>query len=410
MSEPEINSSVKENALTRIKRVISSGITSRDEIAAQTKLNAKHVRKIIRKNNLLPRKRDQTIGKLRELYDRGLTLQQAAREMSTAPANIRARVQAYDLNLPFLSPQLPATDENVQVALTNADPDERGLVRAILQGNSLPKIGKHFDFTSEYARQYIKDHQLRLLWQKARTSAKQHTEAKELHHARENFLPLLEKRFQQQLNSPDFSWSEKKSAEYIHDRSWISCDALSPQRIFKVYHSYEKAKSKGNKISFKSIGREAAVSPPVAWSLLKKAGCVSLNWTVVQRHSISAEKKAKIREASLLEISLKDLEYFSGLSSICFIRYGTKRKPHTTYIKSFGSSPPRLTYRLASQIYEAEDLGFTPPQIQELFGITEAHVNYVSANRMEIQRPIMKALQIFHPEREITKPYFSKDP
>jgi DNA-binding CsgD family transcriptional regulator len=413
MGEPEMQPHFKESTLVRIQKLIASGIKSRKEIITQTRLSARYVWRLIRENNLLPSRRDQTIEKLRELYNRGLTLQQAAKEMDTAPANVRSHVRVYDLDMQFSSPQLPATDENAQTALANTNPEERELVKKILQGYSIYQIGKRFDFTYEWARQYIKDHQLYLLWQKARTRAKQrtsekqHSEEKECTHARENFLSLLEARVQQHC-SLELSWPEKKCVEHIYKRKRIQRNNIPSQKILKVYQSYEKAKNEGKKISFESIGKEAGVSSLVAWRLIKKAGCKSLHWTYVRRHGISQEEKAQIREASLLQMPLQDLQYFSGFSSTCFIKYGIKREHDTAIRKRFGSDGPRLTYRLASQMYEAQDLDFTLQQIQKLFSIAEAYVNYAFFHKREIQELIIRALQIFHPEGKITKPYLSK--
>ena len=54
----------------------------------------------------------------------------------------------------------------------------------------------------------------------------------------------------------------------------------------------------------------------------------------------------------------------------------------------FSIKERRLTYRLASQIYKAQDAEFNNDEIQELFEVSGRLVDYAMNNRKDIQRQV----------------------
>ncbi|MEK6940231.1 MAG: hypothetical protein AABX31_05895, partial [Nanoarchaeota archaeon] len=88
--------------------------------------------------------------------------------------------------------------------------------------------------------------------------------------------------------------------------------------------------------------------------------------------------------------------------------FGAKGKrigiPKTIRRFGFGKGTS-LTYRLASQIYEAADLGFNSTEVTELLDTTPRVVEYALTERKTLESKIINALQVLYPEENIYKPY-----
>lgn len=77
---------------------------------------------------------------------------------------------------------------------------------------------------------------------------------------------------------------------------------------------------------------------------------------------------------------------------------------------SFGFGTRRkLTYRLASEMYEAQDLGFTKEETMQLFDAPETIVDYALEHRIRIGTEIMLALRELYKTSQITKPYLTEE-
>ena len=101
------------------------------------------------------------------------------------------------------------------------------------------------------------------------------------------------------------------------------------------------------------------------------------------------------------------------------ISYFLKMKPHgaDSYYKSIklDSSRPKvkrffaiakkLTYKLVSQIYEAEALGFSKEETIKLLDVNERLYNYALENKQSIEIVIINSLKVLYPEQEIQHPF-----
>ncbi|MEK6928743.1 MAG: hypothetical protein AABW65_02185 [Nanoarchaeota archaeon] len=395
-----------KTSLELINEVIARGITFRKEIAQCSGLNPTHVNSIIKKYNLLPKKRMQTISTLKALHAEGLTLQQAANKLNRLPMSLRTIIRNYHLQ-DFLSEQLSPTRENMRIARHREDKEHRELYKMIRRGASLTQIGASFGFTREWARQFINDASLHHIWRKSRKSYEQHTEAKELARNRNKIFSLFQTHILKQLNSENISWPEKKTVEYILNYKYNKGINTSPERIKVLFKAYHEAQQKGERLSFEKLGKKAGISAPSAQRLLEKIGCLSIykKLEYKPRKHLTPEQINRMQEASRLPMVLEDLAYFSGRSAYPFLVYGKKREQHLNSINWFSYNKLRLTYRIASQIYEAEDAGFSQQEMQELFEVPHHHVAHALEHRSKIAPIIMKALRLLHPEKHYTKPY-----
>ena len=126
------------------------------------------------------------------------------------------------------------------------------------------------------------------------------------------------------------------------------------------------------------------------------------------RHPTPQNKKEALKRAIDLEMSAGDIGHFVGVERYVaqqnMKRYGRKPCVRHRPIKYFGLSQ-FVNYTLASQVYEAKDLGFTREEIVELLNLDGGVVDYALRNRRKIGRKIKDALKILYPERKSNKPY-----
>lgn len=64
-----------------------------------------------------------------------------------------------------------------------------------------------------------------------------------------------------------------------------------------------------------------------------------------------------------------------------------------------------MTYRLASEIFEAQDLGFNDDEVKDLVGCSDRIYGYVSENKYEIGWDIVKFLKVMYPGQNVTRPW-----
>ena len=66
-----------------------------------------------------------------------------------------------------------------------------------------------------------------------------------------------------------------------------------------------------------------------------------------------------------------------------------------------------VTYRLASQIYEAYDVGFTIGESVELLDSSERKVRWALEYRDKVEPVLVRTLQKMFRDKEITTPYLT---
>ncbi len=397
--------------LQQIQEAIARGVVSRQAITKDTGATYKIVCQIISDYKLLPKKRDQTILKIKAAHALGLTLQQAARELKIPPLSLQSTAKNYGLP-EFVSVQEAPTRENARIARHRENPNYSEFYKMVRQGQSIVQIGNRLNCTRQRVEQIIKEEGLYNIWRKSREHYRQHAyvqehgKEREIFEKREEFYGVLMQRLHEQLSSKKCEWAEKKTVEYILHRQSRGERNVRPHKLYVVYQGYDKARQQGKTRSFVSLGKRVGLRGPEVGRILKAGNCSSLNWSVVYRPRLSRKDKKAIKEACTLNMPLRDLVYFSERSKIVFTSYGLKQKPVPS-LKQFFIHEPRLTYALASQIYEAHDLRFSKSEIRELLEIPLKHISYALKHRTEIVPIIMAALHTLHPKERYERPYLS---
>ena len=123
------------------------------------------------------------------------------------------------------------------------------------------------------------------------------------------------------------------------------------------------------------------------------------------------EKDSAVTRGIKTCFSNTDIAYFLGLpeyiSTMRFTAKGISRESSGFNVR-LGRGKKVLTYRLASQIYEAVDAKFKYSEILELFNIHEEILDYSLTNMDEIKDEIINGLKILCNDKNVSKPYVTK--
>jgi predicted transcriptional regulator len=178
---------------------------------------------------------------------------------------------------------------------------------------------------------------------------------------------------------------------------------LNLDKLYKLFSRYNKAQKKGKRLSLKELCAEAELDPANAGKILKAAGLAPM-YGSRERYLIPEDKKQAMKRVAKSSISAPDIAYFLDLPGYSVCQYRIRNdKQHK--IKDFPRIDARkISYRIASQVYEAEYLGFSDEETAQLLEVSQGYVNYVLKDK-ELKEDIKEFLQKLYPDKRITKPY-----
>ena len=280
--------------------------------------------------------------------------------------------------------------------------------KLIKQGLTLQGIAEKEGLTRERIRQYINERGLYEVWRKAREAEKDKPrQEKELRkNTIREILGLIEHSVVDRLVEED-RWAAGKSLEYLRSIKKKQSKNYNISELFTIFKRYDEARKNGYKLSLEGLGRGVRnMYSSEVGRVLKRVGLEALYGA---RVTIISENKERTKRSISIPIPLIDIAYFLGVNYNSFLQYlsrwnlNDKRPVANELIKGVCKHP--LSYRLASQIYQAMDLGFNSQEIVELFDAKKKTVDYALAFREEVGPIIVNALQTLYPERKISKPY-----
>ncbi len=216
------------------------------------------------------------------------------------------------------------------------------------------------------------------------------------------FLGML--RQQEKVRAKQEGWAWEQVVKYNHLRSRRSDQNLSHQKLVALFEAYERMKAQGQKISETVLAKQSNMSQPGVALILKTLGLLP----TLRRITPEWKKKAIVDNYALMDPA--DLGYFLDVSRV--VVYQTWKMWYQTLPSSYASELPRVSFgprlfwRHASQVYEADDLRcFTDKDISELIERSLETVLYLRQRRRTIQPPIKAALQTLFPQETIHQPY-----
>lgn len=208
-------------------------------------------------------------------------------------------------------------------------------------------------------------------------------------------------------------WAYEKAVEYHLSRKQISttgpAKAVPLASLITLFETYEEAQKNNQRMSLQDFQNETGINWNTINIIFRKTQ-VEPMYGANPHNLLSSENKERVKKAITLDLSISDLAYFSGIPymqiySLCL----PKRQKKSSLFCVGGTKEQRhLTYRLASQIYEAHDLDFEENDITNLFNTHIKITTYALEQRAIIEPKIIHALQTIYPEHNIDKPYLQK--
>lgn len=291
-------------------------------------------------------------------------------------------------SLPF-----PETHQEISIYPRRLEYD-----KMIAEGATLQEIGEKNDVTKECVRQYIMrsgqyEHYREL--RKLKTLKVR----EEPYHRLSGLVKLI-----LQEKAEIEPWAVKKAVNYFLRVKHESKNS-SFEKILEVFKVYEEAKNKGEKQGLWKLGKRVGLAGTTYWRILKLGGVEPMYGSIENRVPKNYRMKACLRgvKTHLLDY---DIAYFLGLPKhLPSLRYRQKgiSKEQGGLFRDLEKY--KITYRLASQIYEARNAGFKRNEIAELCNLNQKIVDYVIEDRRELEKKIVNELRILFNDKKVKRPY-----
>lgn len=288
------------------------------------------------------------------------------------------------------------------------------------KGLALEKIGEEVNLSRERVRQYIKSSWQYKTWIEKRkeiTLSGKFSNKKELKELQGVFLSYVRGRTEELAEQEGFAAG--KAVEYLHSYRNFHDKNYSFTFLYNLFKKYGKAKSGGVRLSLEEIGIEFGMHATRIGKIFSRISLEPMYGNCKMKVKKRDEKREAVKRGFSLEFSGRDIAYFLGLPErLPTGRYNSigKRPKAQNYIAHIGISkgkyPLLLTYKLASQIYEAKDCNFNVEEIAELVKKDEVIVWYALDFRKEIEPKIIKGLRVLYKDpkgRFVKKPYLTKE-
>lgn len=378
-----------------IRRAIGNGALLSEEICSAVGVSRHYLIFLCKAHGIkLSRRTEVCKERFRKLAEKGLTIEEIAIKEGYAASTVRR----YD--------KIPKMKRAKRGVKRYKDRD-----RLISEGLAITKIARKCRITGEAVRQYIAISGQYADWKRAREQIKTQVKTQEVERKRligQIVTSVLEKKLK--TSSTEEPIFHRKAVEY---KSLIkqnrSCyDGLRLNKLILLFRVYYGAIEQGKKLSLKELGKKTGIYHLSVWKILKRVGLEPLHGAK-PKTTMPEEQKNLVKRVlrSKVNMSDRDLGHFLDLIpyKIRCIReeYFTEQRPKGRWLRyGWGRT---TTYHTASQVYEAQDLGFTRDEIAELLDIEPEAIDFVNEKRVEIEPKIIKLLQIIEPKKQIKKPY-----
>ena len=270
----------------------------------------------------------------------------------------------------------------------------------VKQGRTQREIGEAMGgVLSEVARQYLHATGQYGIWAEAKRKLKHSKESEQhqLQAIRGGLVSLLRNRVYQVAQSE--GWAAQKALEHVFTVN----TPLQFTQIKDFFERYRDASSAGSKVSLAALVKDAGISNMTASRILRKEG---LRPTYTNNNRLTDAEVAAIKRSERVPLSDPDVAYFVGVNEKTVIKRRSSRLNYFNYIKSSEFGHGRgCSFAAASQIYEAQDAGFTNEEIPQLLDFSLANVDNAIKQREWTEPEIVHALRKIYDNIDINKPY-----
>lgn len=414
MSEKKEAPNYLKRASRLIRGAIGAGATSVEEIADITGYSKSTVPSYAKLCGIkLPGvrsvdtrlSREVRIDAIRKAINEGAkSAQEIAEKVGLAPVTVYLYARESDVELPT---------RNVSKI------DGLRVVELIKHGEtSFARIAKLMDVTPAAISGHMrhkKRRELYNLWKRnIRKAKEQKSEDRlRLQHTRARLISVLESRMLQLAD--EGGWACEKALSYTHSRGdYYSKGHIPFETLLRFFHRYYCALEQDRSVSMLKLTDGLDMSHISASRILKKMGLRSLCQNITKKRVLlTKEQKEAIKRGIDLDMSSVDMGYFLCIPgytvSQTFSRLGKKAVGHRSGIKPLGAGGRIVTYRLASQVYEAHDEEFTMGETCEFLGINANMYNYILDHREDLEEKIVGALRVLYADETIDQPYWTPD-
>ncbi len=279
--------------------------------------------------------------------------------------------------------------------------------RLIEEGWVLQDIGDEVGLTYPAIQQYIAASGQHELWERAK-ERKQSTQEKDALSRRmhlEQLDVLLRGRLRSQAKTE--GWAYEKAVDYFNARKIReSSRSISLFVLVDALKRYESAQELGERRSLENLAEGLPLTYAHFGRVLNQLGLKPLSGDRSKKKKEEyKDKPSAILRASELDISSGDMAYFLDVSP-AFVDHHREDNcinPYRGFLGVVGRQ--WITYRLASQIYEAKDAGFTPDEIPELLDASVTVVSYALKQRSTFEVKIIDGLRVLYDKPALDKPY-----
>jgi DNA-binding CsgD family transcriptional regulator/predicted transcriptional regulator len=420
-----------------VKRFYAEGVTSCAEIGARIGKRPMTVYRYARaadvplvlfegrrKNKRVSsknRKKEESFAQIRQALSEGVTTVEALQEkVGLAGVTIINYAREAGIVLPegsFSEALRLVGKRNLEDRMNHPEEvvsDERRLTTdaLIADGLSIPDIADAAGGTRQAIQQYIMTSGQYSTWKKKRAENKQAriSEKQDIRRARTEFVTALKMILVKKVK--ELSWPEQKAWEYYISFKTDVESGYSFDQLVEIFSRYEKAERDGRVLSLEELSQGVArnIYPSTVGRVFKRVGLHPM-YGHLERSTTPKYKKEAMQRAFALDLPSNDIAYFLGMSDYNVSQKFTMtgRRPHVKRLISKRGSiyGKHISYRLASEVYEAVDAGFKKKDICKLVDANVEVVDYALENRGVLQEKIVHALRVMYPDRVIIRPYLS---
>jgi len=279
-----------------------------------------------------------------------------------------------------------------------------GLESMIQSGSaSLCKMADVAGVSRQAIHDYLRRTSQHPMWKRKRTefNANKSNPKKERQAILNDIGDLLCKDLHERAKSA--SWPEQRISDYTCSFKRFNGIAYKPEFVLKMFQRYEELKKQGIKYSLDDFGNEFGLWFPTVGEIFRRANVDPMygaHRRGSSRYKMPLHLKERMKRIVNIEFSPADVAHFLG--SYRHHIYRELKKLGRTTIRN-PSGP--LTYRRISQIYEAQDVGFTPGEISDYVGIRKFYVNRALSKRQELEPKMINSLRLLLQNPGISKPY-----
>ena len=347
------------------------------------------------------------------------SVKEIADQAGLAVGTVHQYSRRYNIELPKRSkPEKISSGNQVKRTLERDQLIQQGIEHRL----TLRELGASLKLSHEGARQYLMETGKYEEWKEKKGEQKQEREKEKQifrqkreteYKAKQDLLSLLKERLYQKAQQE--GWATRKAVEAFYARDRLEGSKYTIENIMPIFQRYEQAQKEDRKLSLVELAEGTVFCFEEVGRLLREISVEPMYGPgrPSRRNNSSPEANAIDRAYENVPMTAPDIAYFLDIPShIVGNRFWTKGKrpispPNGVKRFSFGKNKgvTVLTYRLASQIYEAADLGFNNTEVTELLETTPKVVEYALTERKNLEANIINALHVLYPEEEIKKPY-----